>query len=49
VFVGEQDPWEKLAANDVNKQMVQFKNPHVHFASEAVKQQTIKNNATTKS
>jgi hypothetical protein len=48
VFVGEQDPWEKLAANDVNKQMVQFKNPHAHFASEAVKQQTIKNNATTK-
>jgi len=49
IFVGEQDPWEKLAANDVNKQMVQFKNPHTHFANEAVKQQTIKNNATTKS
>jgi len=48
IFVGEQDPWEKLAANDVNKQMVQFKNPHTHFANEAVKQQTIKNNATTK-
>jgi hypothetical protein len=46
VFVGEQDPWEKLAENDVNKQMVQFKNPHTHFASEAAKQQTIKNNAT---
>lgn len=49
VFVGEQDPWEKLAANDVNKQMVQFKNPHTHFANEAAKQQTIKKNATTKS
>lgn len=49
VFVGEQDPWEKLAANDVNKQVVQFKNPHAHFATEAVKQQTTKNNATTKS
>jgi hypothetical protein len=49
VFLGEQDPWENLAKNDVNQQMVQFKNPHTHFASEAAKQQTIKNNATTKS
>ena len=31
VFAGTQDPWEKLAKNDVNKQMVQFKNPHTHF------------------
>ena len=31
VFIGTQDPWEKLAKNDVNKQMVQFKNPHTHF------------------
>jgi hypothetical protein len=31
VFLGEQDPWEHLAKNDVNKQMVQFKNPHTHF------------------
>lgn len=31
VFAGNQDPWEKLAKNDVNKQMVQFKNPHAHF------------------
>lgn len=31
VFAGTQDPWEKLAKNDVNKQMVQFKNPHSHF------------------
>ena len=28
VFKGTQDPWEKLAANDINKQMVQFDNPH---------------------
>lgn len=31
IFNGTQDPWEKLAKNDVNKQMVQFKNPHTHF------------------
>ena len=35
VFEGKQDPWEKLAKNDVNKQMVQFKNPHAHFAAQA--------------
>jgi len=29
VFRGTQDPWEKLAKNDVNKLMVQFANPHV--------------------
>ena len=28
VFRGLQDPWEKLAKNDVNRQMVQFANPH---------------------
>lgn len=31
IFKGTQDPWEKLAKNDVNKQMVQFKNPHTYF------------------
>lgn len=30
VFSGEQDPWEKLAKNDVNNQMIQFANPHAH-------------------
>lgn len=28
IFKGTQDPWEKLAKNDVNRQMVQFANPH---------------------
>lgn len=28
VFLGKQDPWEKLAKNDINGQMVQFDNPH---------------------
>lgn len=32
IFKGTQDPWEKLAANDINSQMVQFKNPHDHFS-----------------
>jgi hypothetical protein len=31
VFALRQDPWEKLAKNDVNRQMVQFDNPHNHF------------------
>lgn len=31
IFKGTQDPWEKLAQNDVNRQMVQFANPHTHF------------------
>jgi hypothetical protein len=31
IFRGTQDPWEKLALNDPNKQMVQFKNPVEHF------------------
>lgn len=28
IFKGTQDPWEKLAKNDINKQMMQFSNPH---------------------
>ena len=28
IFNGTQNPWEKLAKNDVNKQMMQFANPH---------------------
>ena len=31
IFTGQQDPWVKLKANDVNGQMVQFDNPHKHF------------------
>jgi len=31
VFDGTQDPWEKLAKNDVNRLMVQFENPHKHY------------------
>jgi hypothetical protein len=49
IFAGTQDPWEKLALNDVNKQMVQFKNPHGHFAEKARKQEEEKKNATVKS
>lgn len=37
VMNGSQDPWEKLAKNDVNKQMVQFKNPHTHFYNDTSK------------
>lgn len=33
IWLGKQDPWEKLAKNDVNRQMVQFSNPHVHFGN----------------
>lgn len=32
VFSGKQDPWQKLAANDVNGQMIQFEDPHKHFS-----------------
>jgi hypothetical protein len=32
IFKGTQDPWEKLAKNDINQQMVCFKNPHKYFA-----------------
>ena len=35
VFAGRQDPWQKLAENDVNSQMVQFANPHAHFGKTA--------------
>ena len=28
IFKGIQDPWEKLAKNDINRQMVQFASPH---------------------
>jgi hypothetical protein len=28
IFKGTQDPWEKLAQNDINSQMMQFKYPH---------------------
>jgi hypothetical protein len=31
IFKGTQDPWEKLAKNDINRQMVQFANPHTAF------------------
>lgn len=31
IFKGTQDPWEKLAQNDINRQMVQFANPHTDF------------------
>lgn len=31
IWQGTQDPWEKLAQNDINQQMVQFDNPHRHF------------------
>jgi hypothetical protein len=34
IFKGTQDPWEKLAQNDVNSQMVQFDNPHKHFTKD---------------
>lgn len=37
IFKGTQDPWEKLAANDINSQMVQFKNPHEHFTTQDIK------------
>lgn len=31
IFKGTQDPWQRLAENDINSQMVQFANPHKHF------------------
>jgi hypothetical protein len=31
IFKGTQDPWQRLAENDINSQMVQFDNPHRHF------------------
>jgi len=33
IWKGKQDPWEKLKANDINGQMVQFENPHQHFTT----------------
>ena len=33
VMNGLQDPWVKLKANDINRQMVQFRNPYTHFAA----------------
>ncbi len=30
IFKGTQDPWQRLAENDINSQMVQFANPHGH-------------------
>jgi hypothetical protein len=38
IFKGTQNPWEKLAQNDVNRQMVQFKNPHSHFQKQREQQ-----------
>jgi hypothetical protein len=43
VFNGTQDPWEKLAQNDVNSQMVQFANPHTHFAKKDAGQKQVNN------
>jgi hypothetical protein len=34
IFTHQQDPWEKLIQNDVNRQMVQFENPHSHFGKQ---------------
>lgn len=33
VFTGKQDPWEKLKANDVNNQMMQYRVQHNHDGS----------------
>ena len=38
VFRGTQDPWEKLKANDVNKQMVQFASTELDKFAEAHRQ-----------
>jgi hypothetical protein len=35
VMNGRQDPWVKLKANDVNRQMVQFRNPYTHFGTQS--------------
>jgi len=43
VFNGTQDPWEKLAHNDVNSQMVQFANPHTHFTKKDAGQKQVNN------
>ena len=31
IWKGTQDPWQRLAENDINSQMVQFESPHKHF------------------
>ena len=31
IWTGKQDPWQRLAENDINRQMVQFESPHKHF------------------
>ena len=31
IWKGKQDPWQRLAENDINSQMVQFESPHKHF------------------
>lgn len=36
VMQGKQNPWEKLQKNDTHNQMVQFKNPHAHFAAQNI-------------
>jgi hypothetical protein len=43
VKAGKQDPWEKLAHNDVNSQMVQFANPHTHFTKKDTDQKQVNN------
>lgn len=30
IWIGKQDPWQRLAENDINSQMVQFESPHKH-------------------
>ena len=48
IFKGIQDPWEKLAQNDVNRQMVQFKNPHSHFQKQRMQEELNKNSSAAK-
>ncbi len=31
IWAGKQDPWQRLAENDINSQMVQFESPHKHL------------------
>lgn len=31
IWKGTQDPWQRLAENDINSQMVQFESPHKHL------------------
>lgn len=32
IWRGTQDPWQRLAENDINSQMVQFESPHKHLS-----------------